>query len=119
MVFGVKKMPSQMFSNESFFSLAGASAIVFVVCNALQSALNFNPKWLGLALSEVVAILGVWTAPRITVPSDYFIALLNGCLIFCTAAGGTSVAASAKEAAQPKGVIVPAKQSRGFAERWL
>jgi hypothetical protein len=112
-------MANEMFTNESFFSLAGASAIVFVVCNALQRALNFNPKWLGLALSEAVAILGVWTAQRATVPSDYFIAVLNGCLIFCTAAGGTSVVASAQEAAQPRGVILPASHLRRFAERWL
>jgi hypothetical protein len=84
-------MPSSFFTNESFFSLAGASAIVFVVCNVLQKAFDFNPRWLALLLSEIIAIAVVAFGQRPTVPSDYFIAALNGCLVFCTAAGGTAV----------------------------
>ena len=48
-------VPHSFFTNQSFVSLAGASAIVFVVCNTLQSALNFNPRWLALVVAEAVA----------------------------------------------------------------
>lgn len=41
-------IPKELFTPESMLTLTGAAGITFVVCNALQSALNFNPRWLAL-----------------------------------------------------------------------
>ncbi|HZU29048.1 MAG TPA: hypothetical protein VFA04_26225 [Bryobacteraceae bacterium] len=49
-------LPNQFFTDQSFFTVAGASAIVFVVCNSIQAAFNFNPRWLALAVSDVIAL---------------------------------------------------------------
>jgi hypothetical protein len=111
-------MPSTFFTNESFFSLAGATAIVFVVCNTLQRVFNFNPKWFALMLSELVAIFGTWSAARAHVPSDYLIAVLNGCLIYSAAGGGTAIASSV-EAGQPKGMGGGLRRPRGFVTSWF
>ena len=112
------RMPDTFFTNQSFLSLAGSSAIVFVVGNTFQSALNFNPRWLALVLSEIVAIYGTYASHNIQVPSDYFIAILNGCLIYCTAAGGTSIVSSAREAGRAKG-FAPARGRRQFSSSWF
>lgn len=111
-------MPSTFFTNESFFSLAGATAIVFVVCNTLQRVFNFNPKWLALLLSEIVAVFGAWSTARQHVPSDYFIAVLNGCLIYSAAGGGTAIASST-EAGQQKGASVQGPRRRSFLSHWF
>lgn len=113
-------LPDQFFSNSSFGSLASASGIVFVASNALQGALNFNPKWLALALSEVVAVYGTYLAHSAAVPSDYFVSVLNGCLIYCTAVGGTALAASVREQGKPKGLVVGRSSSRrAFTSVWF
>jgi len=114
-------MPKDLFTADSFYSLAGASGIVFVVCNALQAALNFNPKWLALALSEAVAIYGTYAAQSAHVPSDYFIATLNGCLIYCTAVGGTTLGHAARKSGRPKGFTVMDEQNvrRSFLSSWF
>jgi hypothetical protein len=114
-------MPHSFFTNQSFFTLAGASAIVFVVCNALQSALNFNPKWLALVLAELVALYGTHASQNALVPSDYFLAALNGCLIYCTAVGGTTIAGSSRRKARPKGLAIDSEdpQRRDFTTSWF
>jgi hypothetical protein len=111
-------VPETFFTSQSFLSLAGSSAAVFVVGNALQSALNFNPRWLALTLSEIVGVYGAYASHNIQVPSDYFIAALNGCLIYCTAVGGTSIASSAREAGRPKG-FAPPRTRRQFTSLWF
>jgi hypothetical protein len=111
-------MPSTFFTNESFFSLAGATAIVFVVCNTMQKVFNFNPKWFALLLAELVAIFGTWSAARVHVPSDYIIAVLNGCLIYSAAGGGTAIVSSA-EAGQQKGMTEGLSRKRGFFTSWF
>lgn len=88
-------MPNQFFTPQSFYSLAGSAGIVYIVSNALQSAFNVNPRWFALVLSEAVALYGTYAAQSAQVPSDYFIALLNGCLIYCTAVGGNTLAVAA------------------------
>jgi len=116
---GLSMLPSTFFTAGSFASLAGSAAIVFVVCNAAQSAFNFNPKWLALFVAEAVAIYGTWASGNAHVPSDYFVALLNGCLIFTTAAGGGQVAASAKTIGQPKGRVGEEHGRRRFLTPWF
>ena len=111
-------MPSTFFTNESFFSLAGSTAIVFVVCNTIQRVFNFNPKWFALLLSEMVALFGTWAAQRSHLPSDYLIALLNGCLIYSAAGGGTAIAASA-ETGNRKGLLGDLTHERKFLSSWF
>jgi len=112
-------IPSTFFTSESFASLAGAAAIVFVVCNALQAAFNFNPKWLALAVSEAVAIYGTWASGNAHVPSDFFVSALNGCLIFATATGGGHIAASASHTGQARGLVGEPNARRRFLSPWI
>ncbi len=138
---------SQFFTLISFASLASASTIVFVVSNGLQRAFNFNPRWLGLALSVLVGCIGVYVAPTLTVPDgpppggvDYLMGVLNGFLIFATASGATSVAGNANGVGNPRASLgapagapapgggppgaaamiqSPARPRRAFLEPWF
>jgi len=111
-------LPNQFFTDQSFFTVAGASAIVFVVCNSIQAAFNFNPRWLALLVSEVIALYGTYASRNANVPSDYFLSLLNGCLIFCTAVGGTALASSGATKGTPRGLAVGSKR-RTFSTSWF
>jgi hypothetical protein len=113
-------MQNQFFSNDSFVSLGSASAIVLVVSNTLQGSLNFNPRWLALVLAELVAVYGTYLDHSTASPSDYFIALLNGCLIYCTAVGGATLAALRHPRGKPKGVSpTAAGEKRQFTTSWF
>jgi len=112
-------IPSTFFTNESFVTLAGSAAIVFVVCNALQSAFNFNPRWLALAVAELIAIYGTAASGNNHVPSDYFVSLLNGCLIFATATGGGQIANGVKQAGRPRGQVGTDGGHRRFLTPWF
>jgi hypothetical protein len=111
-------MTKDFFTSESFYSLAGASGMVYVVCNALQAALNFNPRWLALVLAEVIAVFGTYAAQSARVPSDYFVAVLNGCLIYCTAVGGSTLGHSTRTKGRSKGTSPDDPGRRSFWDRW-
>jgi hypothetical protein len=112
---------SELFTASSFVNLAGASAGVFVVCGALQAALNFNPRWLALVMSEIVAVFGMYEAHSAAVPSDYFIAVLNGCLIYCTAVGGSTLGSTGKLIGRAKGRVGlnGINERRAFLSNWF
>ena len=82
------------FTVSSFGTLAGATFIVFAVCSGIQTAFNYNPKWLALIVSIVVSIIGAIlskTAPGQAETGKYIIALLNGFLIYASASGTNQI----------------------------
>ena len=88
-------IPEEFFTLQSMLTLTGATGATFVVSNGLQKAFNFNPKWLALAIALVISLFGVYAshgegAPHLV--SDYFVGVINGFLIYCTAAGATHIA---------------------------
>ncbi|WJI79398.1 MULTISPECIES: hypothetical protein [unclassified Mesorhizobium] len=95
------EVPKDFFTIQSMLTLSGATGATFVVSNALQSALNFSPKWLALAIAEVVVLAGVYLTGNPS-PVEYFIGLINGCLVYTSAAGATSVLGGG---AGPQGAI--------------
>jgi hypothetical protein len=82
-------LPKEFFTLQSMLTLTGATGAVYVVCNGLQAALNFNPKWLALAVAQVIALVGVQQTGGSGI--DYFIGIINGFLIYCTAAGASAI----------------------------
>ncbi len=92
---------NDFFTLQSLGTFAGAVGATTVVSNGLQRALDFNPKWLALALAEVICLAIVFYshtqagADARPMSADYFVALINGFLVFCSAAGATAAAAQA------------------------
>jgi hypothetical protein len=79
---------SQFFTWGSLATLAGATSATFVVTNTIQSALGWSAKWAGLIVAEVICLGAVFVAGQSG--TDYIIALLNGCLVYLSAAGATA-----------------------------
>jgi len=75
----------QFFTLSSLGTLAGASGATFIVTNTLKTAFGLAPKWAGLVVAQVICVgLAIMTQRS---GSDYVIAVLNGCLVFLSAAG--------------------------------
>lgn len=84
-------IPKEFFTLQSMLTLTGATGSVFVISNGLQRAFDFNPRWLALAVSQVIVLGGVYMTGGTGI--DYFVGLVNGFLVYCTAAGATLVGA--------------------------
>jgi hypothetical protein len=96
------EIPKELFTFSTIATLGGAATATFVVCNAAQSAFNFNPKWLALAVAEVLMFAAAIQSGALRAADGSFdatqvvIVAVNGCLVFLTATGGTHVAGSAR-----------------------
>src|SRR5262249_11806329 len=101
---------NDFFTLQSLLTFGGATTATIMVPNALQMALKRNFAWLGLLVAWVVCLLVVFQAhqsagPGVATPwTDYLVAVVNGCLVFCSAAGATSVG---NAALQQEGKMVP------------
>lgn len=119
------ELPKDFFTVASMLTLSGATGATFVVCNGLQRAFDFNPKWLGLIVAILIVETGVAVSGAGAGPIDYCVGLINGFLVFCSAAGATGAAngGHAPDPGTPKGpadaVAPPSKGRRGFFTPWL
>jgi hypothetical protein len=102
------QLPNEFFTLQSMLTLTGSTGIVFVVANGLKVAFDWKPKWLGLALSELISVFGVSFSGGHGL--DYFIGVINGFLIFSAAAGVSSMGGTA--APTSKGLVVNADELR-------
>jgi len=96
------ELPKEFFTVESMLTLTGATGATFVISNGLQKAFDFNPRWLALAIAVSVCLFGVFaTGGR---PTDYFVGLVNGFLVYCTAAGATGMGGGGQPEVKPPNV---------------
>lgn len=84
-------IPKEFFTLQSMLTLSGATGATFVVSNGLQTAFNVSPRWLALAVAQIIVLTGTLLSGGNGV--DYFIGVINGFLVYCTAAGATYAAA--------------------------
>ena len=117
-------IPKEFFTLQSMLTLSGATGATFVVCNGLQKAFNFNPKWLALGVAQVIVLTGTFLSGGTGV--DFFVGVINGFLVFCTAAGATqagggrqgrsrAIARGADDAANPQLTL----DKRRFLTPWF
>ena len=102
-------IPTEFFTPQSVFTFTGITGATLVVGITLQRAFNFNPRWFALLVAIALCELGVWFSPNAGA-GDYLLGVLNGCLVFCTVAGGNQLIASAtgqSVAAQPRNWFTP------------
>jgi hypothetical protein len=86
--------PQDFFTKGSFATLLGATGIVYIVSGVVQSVFNFRPKWFALILSIVVSFIAASiNADGAKEPAliRYLISLLNGFLIYSSAAGSNQL----------------------------
>lgn len=81
-------MPDTFIDKNSLATLSGCIGIVFAVCNTLQHVFGFNPRWFALFLSIALCVFGV-AISDVKELVDYFFAILNGVIVYASAAGIT------------------------------
>lgn len=118
-------MAQDLFTLVTLGTSAGATAATLVVGNTLQSVFNIGAKWLSFVIAELIMLaVAIFTTP--TDASGYFLAILNGCLVYCSALGLNTmtsrqqpseapISRSATEAGLPPR---QAAYSGGFFGRW-
>ena len=112
------ELPKEFFTLQSMLTLTGATGATYVVANGLQAAFNFNPRWLALVIAQAISFFGVYSAHG--EGSDYFIAFINGFLIYCTAAGATSVSSKPHVNVRPRGEdAIVSSNRRQFFSQWF
>lgn len=117
------QLPPDYFTPQSVLTLTGATGAVYAVSSGLQHAFNWNPRWLGLALSVVLALVGAHTTQPHLV-ATYLVGIVNGFLVYCTAVGVNSITAKLGDAgAVAKGSLLHAASGpasrRSFRSRWF
>ena len=110
-------LPIEFFTVNSFLTLAGATAIVWVTTSVIQYLFNgkLQAKWIAFVLSESISFIAAFalTAPseKINLVVRGLSALFNGYLIFATPLGLNTITT------KPEDVTVPGKKKTYWA-RW-
>jgi hypothetical protein len=112
----------QFFTIGSLATLAGATGATLVVTNTAKQAFGFSRAWFGLLIAQVICVGLAIQAKRSG--SDYVIAVLNGCLVYLSAAGASDAAGGKQQAgdrATPRGPeALPKPQGwRAFFGSWF
>jgi hypothetical protein len=111
------EIPNEFFTVESLLTLAGATLITTVITNTIQYIFAWNPKWFGLAIAMIIAIIGVILTPEYR-PVDFFIGVINGFFIYANSTGIMQMVGN------PQGVEAVAtagetsKKKRRFLDKW-
>ena len=86
-------------------TFAGATSATTVVSNGIQKAFDFNPRWLGLLIAEVLCVGLVFTVPyegSTSLGGRIVLAVINGFFVFAAASGATSIGNSLTPGAERK-----------------
>jgi hypothetical protein len=115
-------VPKELFTKESLETLIGLTGMVYVASNSLQRAFNFNPKWLALAIAQILSIIAVYLAYQGTEANfiNYLIGVFNGFLVYLTSAGATGVGHNMLNANKGNDELPLSERNlkRGFTTKW-
>lgn len=116
----VTAIPGDFFTTGSLGTLAGATGAVYIICGTLQKVFNFNPKWLALLVSVIISYVGAYLTQSMNdAVTKYFVALLNGFLIYATATGTNQITGTTPiKDSQQAGFRLQLKHRRNFSTRW-
>ena len=77
--------PNEFFTLQALATFGGITFAVTVIVNTFRSLTTRDPKLVAFLVSLALCFAVAWSTLR--QPLDYLIALLNGCLIYCTSMG--------------------------------
>jgi hypothetical protein len=76
---------NEFFTLQALATFGGITFAVTVIVNTFRSLANRDPKFVAIIVALALCFAVAWSGLR--QPLDYLIALLNGCLIYCTSMG--------------------------------
>lgn len=72
---------------ESLFTFGGASAAVWLLMNTFRRLTKFTSPWWTFCFCLLIAYTSAFMLQQLGGLGDVVVALLNSCLLFCTALG--------------------------------
>ena len=109
-------IPSELFTINSFATLAGCTAIVYIVTGVTGYLLNFKTsqttkKWVSIGLSMLVAFIAA-SLTKDKTAYTWFLAVFNGFLIFVAATGTNAIFANKETPAATASPVTTAAASK-------
>lgn len=108
----------EFFSPGSIATFTGATAAVWVLANTYRFLFKRNSMPVLFIISIAVAVIGAVSSHTATDLWSWLLTGLNGCLLFCTAAGAQETIAS-RAPATPPGDAALAKPTPTFFSSWI
>jgi len=93
-------MPDQLFTLQSFGTLAGAAGAVTILTNTFRRLCGVNALYAPFAFSLLISAVGAYAAGKTDSVVGWVVVILNACLLFCAASG---IQEAAVTGAQPAG----------------
>jgi hypothetical protein len=110
--------PAEFFTANSLTSLAGASVAIIVATNAVQKATKRVYPLLPLVFSMIITFGTAWYAAQLNTLPGWFLAFLNGCLLYCTATGANETLVDVTKGQVP-GAKVHGAPTTGWISSWI
>lgn len=101
-------MQDQLYTLQSFGTLAGAAGAVTVLTNTARRLLGVNSLYVPFGFSLLISAVGAYVAGT-TGAVGWVVVVLNACLLFCTASG---IQETAAKGVQPAGDAKPHGRQR-------
>jgi hypothetical protein len=111
------EIPRGFFTMESMTTLAGATLITTVITNVIQHTFSWNPKWLGLSVAMIIAMVGVTLTPGYKL-ADIMAGIINGFFIYANSIGFMQMIGNSKVKVPTRPGRDDAKLKRRFLDKW-
>jgi hypothetical protein len=92
----LQSLPQDYYTWQSLGTLAIAAGAVVVASNTLRMLLKIDSPWVPFLVSLGLTLFGAYSAGQLASAPDWVIAVLNSCLLFCTATGANHGLVAAK-----------------------
>jgi hypothetical protein len=122
------EVPTELYTTSTLFTLGGSAAAVWIITSVINHLIGSDriqkfKKWIGFILSLGLAILGATLIEERTV-LIWVVAVVNGFLVFLTAAGLNALAAGKPEKEKTRRPVTRGIRGAGskalsiFSQRW-
>lgn len=107
---------NDLMTPESLATLGGASFATITIANTSQHVFGFNPKWLALAVAEVIMLGVTVSATPAGEVGPYLIAIINGVIVYSSAVGTNTLTGTPTPTAMGS---TDERPTRTFGSRWF
>ena len=110
---------SEFFTFSAMLALGSASVGALVVTNALRKVFGWNPILVCFLISLLICFIGAHQLGKLVQISEFLIAFINSCLLFCTTTGMQEFSGGAT-ASKPVGTARPhGRKSVPWTSSWV
>jgi hypothetical protein len=108
------------FTTDSFATVAGCTGAIILVSNTVRRVTRLTTPLIPFAMSLVIGfVVAGGLAGKLNTPMEWLLALLNSCLLFCTATGGQEIAVTGSQGKAPGPVAQQSSEPVDFFSSWL